>query len=244
MSVDDEAHDLSVIVPCLNEAANLPALVARTDAFRRSFDHSCELVLVDDGSADDTWRVIQDLRRDHAFVRGVRHRRRQGIPRAWQTGLSVASGSLACVLDADLQYDPGEIGLLWQARRHSGADIVQGWRSPRQRSADVRLVLSRGLNHLLNAAFGMSLRDNKSGFFLCDTDVLTDLLRCGHGYVHFQCFVMAAAHARGYRIAEVEASFRPRQAGRSAFGDLPVRATFEVLLDLVHATRALGGEKA
>jgi phenylacetate-CoA ligase len=232
--------DLSLVVPCLNEERNLPELVARVEDLLRAAPFSGELVLVDDGSSDATWPVIERLRSERPFVRAARHVRRLGIAAAWHTGLEAARGDAVCVLDADLQYDPADVPRLWAAREQTGADIVQGWRSSRERPRDGRLLLSRALGALLNAAFGMSLRDNKSGFFLCRKQVLADLLQARARYRHFQCFVMVAARDRGYRIAEVEAAFRPRHAGRSAFGRVPLRPTLEVLVDLVSAVRRRG----
>jgi hypothetical protein len=83
----------------------------------------------------------------------------------------------------------------------------------------------------------MSSRDNKSGFFLCRRAVLADLLRFRGRYRHWQCFVMVAAHHRGYRIHEVETSFRPRRSGRSAFGSLALGPALVVALDLLTAWR-------
>jgi phenylacetate-CoA ligase len=90
---------------------------------------------------------------------------------------------------------------------------------------------------LLNASFGMSLRDNKSGFFLCHREVLTTLLGFRRRYRHWQCFVMVAAHHHGYRIHEIETPFRPRHAGRSAFGRLALGPSLAVMLDLPTALR-------
>lgn len=235
---------LSVIVPCLNEAASIPELVGRLDAVLSAspplLGSFGEAVLVDDGSRDDTWRTIDDLRGSTAWLKAIRHDRTRGIPTAWRTGLGEASGDTICVLDADLQYDPGEIPRLCAALTSSGADIVQGSRSRQDRALDARLVLSRGLSALLNGVFGMRLRDNKSGFFICRRDVLADLLSYRGHYRHWQCFVMVAAHCRGYNIHQVDTPFRPRVRGRSAFGSVPLMATAEVTLDLWQAIREYG----
>jgi len=232
---------LSVLVPCLNEAAVLPDLVRRV---RAALDDAAagpagprELVLVDDGSDDQTWAVIERMRAAGDALAAVRHTRRLGIPAAWRTGLGRAAGGWICVLDADLQYDPEEIARLWAAQRATGADIVQGARAAAGRPRDVRYALSRGLNALLNRAFGMSLADNKSGFFLCRRQVLERLLAVRRPFRHWQCFVMVAAHHHGYRIHGVETPFRPRRAGRSAFGRLALGPALGVALDFATALR-------
>jgi phenylacetate-CoA ligase len=226
---------LSVVAPCLNEAASLPELVARVAAaFRdpRLRGVETELVVVDDGSVDGTWDALDRLRTELPTLRPVRHPHRRGIPGAWRTGIAQATGDVVCVIDGDLQYEPEDIPRLWEARVRTGADIVQGVRAREGRQLDARLLLSRGLSIVLNAAFGMSARDNKSGFFVCARPILADLLAFRGPYRHWQCFVMVAAHHHGYRIHEVETAFRPRRRGRSAFGDVPLAAAWAVARDL------------
>jgi phenylacetate-CoA ligase len=232
---------LSVLVPCLNEAAGLARLVAQVQTALQAPSLAeagpSELILVDDGSRDDTWEVIGALRGADPGVGAVRHERNEGIPAAWASGLRVARGEWICVLDADLQYEPSEISRLWEALRRTGADIAQGARADENRRRDLRFLLSRGLCVLLNASFGMSLRDNKSGFFLCHRQVLATLLGFRQRYRHWQCFVMVAAHHHGYRIHEIETPFRRRHVGRSAFGRLALGPSLAVMLDLPTALR-------
>jgi len=232
---------LSLLVPCLNEAASLPDLVARAraacDGAPAIAASGWEIVLIDDGSRDETWSCMQRLAALDPAVRAVRHEHTSGIPAAWRSGLAQARGERICVIDADLQYDPGDIPKLWRAIDVMAADIVQGIRAAHDRPRDPRYVLSRGLSTVLNVAFGMSSRDNKSGFFVCRREVLTDLLSFTGRYRHWQCFVMVAAHHRGYRIHEIETAFRPRRSGRSAFGALAIGPALGVALDLPTAWR-------
>ena len=236
---------LSVVVPCLNEAASLPELARRMEGalaglFPAAPAGAFELLLIDDGSTDGTWETIERLSRAYPFVRGVRHPARRGIPAAWRSGVAAASGAWTCVLDADLQYEPEEIPRLWCAREQTNADIVQGARASAGRGRDARLVMSRGLNGILNVAFGMSLRDNKSGFFLCRRETFARLLGFRERYRHWQCFVMVAAHHHGFRIHQLETPFHPRRTGRSAFGRLGLGPALGVALDLFAARREYG----
>jgi phenylacetate-CoA ligase len=233
---------LSIIVPCLDEGANLSSLVARIsaavlDAPPPTVD-GVELILIDDGSRDDTPVVLEGLARARGSRRDLRtvtHERTSGIPAAWRSGLGVARGDFVCVLDADLQYEPEEIPRLWEASLRTKADLVQGARATAERPRDARFLLSRGLSALLNVAFDMSLPDNKSGFFLCRSAVLADLLSYRGRYRHWQCFVMVAAHRRGYSIHAVETPFHRRMDGRSAFGAWALGPAAGVALDLVTA---------
>ena len=95
--------ELSVIVPCFNEEANLPELADRVgEVFRVGrLEGAAELILVDDGSRDGTWRTIEGLTANHPFVVPKRHPVNRGIAAAWKTGLAAARGRLVCVIDAD-----------------------------------------------------------------------------------------------------------------------------------------------
>ena len=232
---------LSLLVPCLNEADGLPRFVERTwtalDGCSPFGAAEWEIILIDDGSRDASWERIAELRGRFPGLRAIRHERTAGIPGAWRSGLAQAAGDAICVIDADLQYAPEEIPRLWRALRAGTADIVQGVRATHARPRNSRYVLSRGLCAVLNLLFGMSSRDNKSGFFLCRREVLRDLLTFQGRYRHWQCFVMVAAHHRGYRIHELETPFRARHAGRSAFGTFAFGPALGVALDQVTALR-------
>jgi phenylacetate-CoA ligase len=236
---------LSVLVPCLNEAANLPGLVERLHAALQAPPLApAEIVLVDDGSADDTRACVARLAGRFPALRLLHHDRTRGIPAAWRTGHAAARGEWVCTIDADLQYQPEEIPRLWSELHESGADIAQGVRNDARRIRDVRFVLSKGLGGLLNRAFGMSLRDNKSAFFMCRRDVLANLLGYRERYRHWQCFVMVAAHHHGYRIREVDTPFSPRSSGRSAFGTFALGPALGVAFDFLPALREYGRKRA
>jgi phenylacetate-CoA ligase len=235
---------LSVIVPCLNEAANLPGLVERVHAALQIPGLApAEIVLVDDGSGDDTRDCVARLAARFPRLRVAHHDRTRGIPAAWRTAHAAAAGEWICAIDADLQYDPEEIPRLWRALHETGADIVQGVRSDANRARDLRFLFSKGLGFLLNRTFGMSLRDNKSAFFLCHRDVLGTMLGYRSRFRHWQCFVMVAAHHHGFRIHEVDTPFSPRRSGRSAFGALALGPALGVALDFGAALKEYGRKR-
>ena len=229
--------ELSVIVPCYNEAANVPALVERVGAVLRDMvaPGRAEIVLVDDGSRDGTFEAIERARAQHDFVVGARHPRNRGLAAAWRTGLETSRGVDVCILDADLQYRPEELPRLFAARARSGADVAQGWRSQQGRKRDARYVVSRGLSGVLNTVFAMRLRDNKSGFVLCRREVLADLLDYRGRYTYWQILLLVAAHTKGYRICEVETPFDDRNAGQSFLPAVPVLAIARACADVGRA---------
>jgi phenylacetate-CoA ligase len=228
----DVSPDLSVLVPCLNEAANLPELVERLQKTFERGGLNGEVVLVDDGSTDDTWRVMQDLAAAWPGVAPVRHERNRGLAEAWRTALDRSAGRLVCLIDADLQYQPEDILRLLWTYRETNTDVVQGWRSPVGRRRGPRFRWSRGLNVILNGLFGTRLRDNKSGFVLTSREVLEDVVHARYRYRYWQTFIGVAAHAKGYSIDQVEALFENRRAGRSFLADFPLRVMLNVLRDL------------
>jgi len=229
--------ELSVIGPCFNEADNLREFVSRT---LRVFDVKGidgEIVLVDDGSQDETAVVIAEQAEKHPDrITAVYHGTNRGIEQAWKSALEVSRGAYVCLIDVDLQYQPEHIYRLYRDIRFSNADLVQGTRSHIGRLRNARYVLSVGLNWLLNWCFGMRARDNKSGFILCRRDTLGEILRHRHRYAYFQTFITVAANARGYTIREVETLFESRIHGRSFIGGkLPVRLVARALVDVVKA---------
>ena len=156
------AVDLSVVVPCYNEAGNLPELV---DRLRRVFEKrkvKGEIVLVNDGSRDDTGKVIDALAKTQAEVVPVHHETNRGLAAGWDSGVAKATGTYVCLIDADLQYQPEDVARLHRELLHTRVDLVQGYRSSIGRHRDSRYHLSKGLNTLLNTMFGMRLRDRKS----------------------------------------------------------------------------------
>lgn len=208
--------EISIIVPCFNEELNIPELVTRVLQTLSAGKLAGELLLVDDGSSDGTARVVREQSLLHpGRVRGVFHRTNRGMAAAWRSGVDAALGAYVAIIDADLQYQPEDVLRLYRTLLDSTVDVVQGWRSMVGRVKDKRYHLSRGLNAVLNTAFGMSLKDNKSGFVCCTREVMQDMMTYTGSYRYWQSFIMVAAHAKGYSYREVETLFETRKQGVS-----------------------------
>jgi phenylacetate-CoA ligase len=227
--------ELSVIVPCLNEEANVGELVSRIGKVFEVGKLEGEVVLVDDGSTDRTWEKIEALQKEYPFLVGRRHQQNLGIAAGWKTGVAAARGRLVAILDADLQYQPEDLLRLRRELELANVDIVQGWRSPVGRDKGPRYYYSRGLNAILNTAFGMSLEDNKSGFILTAREIFEDLLSYRGRYNYWQSFIMVAAHAKGYTYKQIETLFEPRRAGKSFLENAPIKAVAKSFVDIGRA---------
>ena len=172
------------------------------------------------------------LQQDPGRVVGRFHARNSGIAAAWKTGTAAARGKYVCVIDADLQYQPEDILRLHRTLIESSVDLVQGWRSAVGREKDTRFHLSRGLNAILNTAFDMSLHDNKSGFVICEREVMQDLLSYEGNYHFWQSFIMVAAHAKGYAYRDLEILFESRKQGTSFLDKGAYRASLLSFADI------------
>ena len=225
--------ELTVVAPCYNEAANIPELVQRLLAVFEKEDIQGQIVLVNDGSWDETGRVIERMAAEHPEVSACHHPVNRGIEGGWKTGVAHADGKFVCFIDSDLQNLPEDVGRLYREIQFSNADIVQGHRSSIGRLKDSRYLLSKGLNVALNLMFGMHARDNKSGFVLARKETLEDILEHRFDYFYYQTFITVAAHTKGYSIREVETLFESRLLGKSFIPKIPFMLLMKCVMDLV-----------
>jgi len=225
---------LSIIAPCYNEEGNVAELARRIAGLQDQTDVPLELICVDDGSRDDTWRQIQQSRRQYDFVVPVRHPANAGIVAGWRSGLAACRYEHVVTIDADLQYRPSDILALADRMQKGDVDLVQGARVEEVQRSALRRFITAGFSFLLNWLFGMHLQDNKSGFILYRKEVMADIMQFSDPYLYFQHFVAVAAHGLGYRIAQVPVVFDPRHAGQS-FITNPLRMSLRALRDLPRA---------
>jgi phenylacetate-CoA ligase len=228
-------YEISVVAPCYNEMENARALTDRLlHLFAKKNLHG-EVVLVNDGSRDETGRVLDELAAEHPNVVAIHHPKNRGIAVAWQTGVDASNGKYVCLIDADLQYVPEEVWRLYREIEASRVDMVQGFRSTIERLRDSRYLYSKVLNFILNASFGMSLQDNKSGFVIARKDTLADVLVHRFRYYYFNTFIAIAAHKKGYSIKEVETLFKNRNLGQSYIQGFPGKLIAKVFVDIFKA---------
>ena len=234
---------ISILVPCLNESGNVTTVFERIS--KALDDNLFEVVFVNDGSTDATQdEILEIVSSNPLSAKLVSHDVNLGIPRAWESGLRASQYDLICLIDGDLQNPPEVIPQLIQILNEQQADVVQGSRSSIGRLKDQRLVLSRGLNKILNFSFRQDAVDSKSGFLVSTKQVLEIVFIDIPKFRHFQTFIGVAVRARGFRVVESETLFLSREIGTSF---LTNSKTLEVLLttvkDLIVGLRIYGRRK-
>jgi glycosyltransferase involved in cell wall biosynthesis len=215
---------VSIVVPLLNEEATVASLYDEVRDALAALEDDWELIYVDDGSADGSYRELLRLHAAHENVRVVRLRRNFGKAAALAAGVEVAAGELIVTMDADLQDDPAEIPHLL-AKLDEGYDIVSGWKSDRQDPFFRRLV-SRVYNTATRWATGVALHDMNCGLKVYRAEVFEDIRLYGERHR----FVPVLAHHLGFSVTEFPVNHRPRLNGRSRFGiERYLRAPFDLL---------------
>lgn len=224
--------EVSIIVPCLNEAENILELAERARAMFDAAGISGEVVFVNDGSTDHTGKLIDGLAAQSDFVRGVHHPTNFGIPAGWQSGVQAARGRYVVIMDGDMQNLPEDVARLYRQLKYTNADIVQGHRSHIGRARDFRYLMSRVLHQMLRVLFAVPVADVKSGFLICDREVFAHLLRRRFSYYYFQNFPAVSAYHKGYRIDDIETLFEERRLGTSFISAFPLKMILKNLVDL------------
>ncbi|MBM41331.1 MAG: glycosyltransferase [Acidobacteria bacterium] len=216
--------ELSVVIPLLDEAPNVEALCRELTETLEAWGRSYEVILVDDGSTDETFSILSALHVADARVRVVRLRRNFGQTAAFSAGFARARGRLIVTADGDLQNDLRDIPRMVD-KLEEGYDIVCGWRKARKDAWINRRLPSTLANALISRATGVRLHDYGCSLKVFRAEVVKSLRL--YGEMHR--FIPAIASEQGVRIAEVVVNHRARQHGRSKYG---ISRTIRVLLDL------------
>jgi glycosyltransferase involved in cell wall biosynthesis len=218
--------DLSIVIPVLNESPNIDKLYNElTDTLVRG-GRSYEVIIVDDGSTDDTFARLCALQMRDPHLRIIRFRRNFGQTAAFAAGFAYARGRMVVTADGDLQNDPGDIQQMADKIEREGFDIVCGWRKDRKDKMVTRRVPSIVANKLISWATGVDLHDYGCSLKVFRSEVVKPLRL--YGEMHR--FLPAIASQFGVRIAEVVVNHRARTAGASKYG---LSRTVRVVLDLL-----------
>jgi glycosyltransferase involved in cell wall biosynthesis len=224
--------EISILIPVKNEEATLRQLVDEIEkAFIAIPDRVFEVIFVDDGSTDSSWRIMRKLSAERPFVRALRLRRNLGKAAALAAAVSAAQGSIVVTMDADLQDDPAEVPRLL-AELDNGADLVSGHKADRQDPLSKRLP-SKMFNKVTGIVTGLKLSDHNCGLKAARIEVYRQVPL--YGELHR--YIPALAHQQGYRVSELAVNHRPREHGVSKYGfERYVRGAID-LMTVVTITR-------
>jgi glycosyltransferase involved in cell wall biosynthesis len=203
---------LSIVIPVRDEAESLAALHGELCEVATANGYDVEFIFINDGSTDTSWEVIQQLAAKDNRVRGIRFRRNFGKAAALNAGFRAARGELLMTLDADLQDDPHEIPRFLK-KMDEGCDVVSGWKKVRYDPWH-KVGPSRVFNWLVSWLTGVHLHDHNCGMKSYRREIFDEVRL--YGELHR--FVPVLAHARGYRVGELEINHRARKFGRSKYG--------------------------
>jgi glycosyltransferase involved in cell wall biosynthesis len=215
----------SVVIPAYNEAESLDELCRELVPVLESLGEPFQVVIVDDGSYDDTPGRLQDLAARYPAVQAIQLRRNYGKSAAYAAGFEKTQGETVITMDADLQDDPTELPKLL-AKLDEGFDLIVGWKHGRLENEPTKTVPSRLFNSLVHLLFGLRLHDSNSGYRVMRRAVAANLELYGDLYR----FIPELAYMRGFKVTEVGVAHRRRKHGRSKYG--PMRFWTGVL-DLV-----------
>ncbi|MFN0021240.1 MAG: glycosyltransferase family 2 protein [Pirellulaceae bacterium] len=203
---------LSAVIPVFNEEESLPALHAELVAVAAANGYDLEVIFIDDGSKDGSWKTIEELASKDSRVRGIRFRRNFGKAAALSAGFEEARGEFVFTLDADLQDDPQEIPKFLAAMQE-GRDVISGWKKKRLDPWH-KVGPSRVFNWLVGVLTGVRLHDHNCGFKCYRREVLGEV----RIYGDLHRFVPVLAAARGWEVGEIVVNHRPRKFGHSKYG--------------------------
>lgn len=206
--------DISVVVPLYNEEESLPELVQWIDRVAVSNNLSYEIILIDDGSTDNSWSVVEKLKTQYPYIKGLSFLRNYGKSAALYEGFKLAEGEVVFTMDADLQDSPDEIPQMRRMILEEGYDLVSGWKKRRYDPISKRWP-SKFFNLTARVVSGIKLRDFNCGLKAYRRKVVKSIEVYGemHRYIP-----ILAKHAGFKRIGEKVVEHRERKYGVSKFG--------------------------
>ena len=207
--------DLSIVIPLIDEAESLPELTAWIEKVMNEHHFSYEVIYVDDGSSDNSWHVIEDLRTKNPNIKGIKFQRNYGKSAGLNEAFRAATGDVVITMDADLQDSPDEIPELRQMIIEGGYDMVSGWKKKRYDNTLTKNIPSKFFNAVTRKVSGIKLHD-----FNCGLKAYKDRTVKGiEVYGEMHRYIPVLAKWSGFkRIGEKVVEHRARKYGKSKFG--------------------------
>ncbi|PWU00188.1 MAG: glycosyltransferase [Bacteroidetes bacterium] len=207
--------DISIVIPLFNEEESLPELCSWITKVIDEHRFSYEIILVDDGSKDCSWEVIEKIRRENHHVKGIKFQRNYGKSAALNEGFKAASGDVVITMDADLQDSPDEIPELRRMIVEDGFDLVSGWKKKRYDNTFTKNIPSKFFNAVARRMTRVQLHDLNCGLKSYTKKVVKSI----EVYGEMHRFIPVLAKLAGFRkIGEKIVEHRPRKYGTTKFG--------------------------
>ena len=213
--MSDFNKDLSIIISLYNEEESLPELLRWIEEVMDREDFSYEVIMVDDGSTDNSWKLIKELSEKNSSIRGISFRRNYGKSAALFHGFKAAAGRVVVTMDADLQDSPEEIPEMYRMVVEEGYDIVSGWKKQRFDNKLTKNLPSKLYNATARWITGIKLHDMNCGLKAYRNEVVKNIEVYGemHRYIPY-----LAKNAGFGRITEKPVQHQKRKYGKSKFG--------------------------
>lgn len=207
--------DLSIIIPLKDEEESLPELADWVRRVCESNGYSYEMIMIDDGSTDNSWKVIEQLSKANPSVKGIRFQRNYGKSAALNEGFKAAQGEVVITMDADLQDSPDEIPELRKMIIEDGYDLVSGWKKKRYDNALTKNIPSKFFNAVTRRMSKIRLHDFNCGLKSYRKKVVKSI----EVYGEMHRYIPVLAKWSGFRkIGEKIVEHRPRKYGVTKFG--------------------------
>jgi glycosyltransferase involved in cell wall biosynthesis len=207
--------DISIVVPLFNEDESLPELMEWIHRVCTSHQFQYEVIMIDDGSTDDSWHVIQQLANQYQTIKGIKFQRNYGKSAALNEGFKAAKGNVIITMDADLQDSPDEIPELYQMIKEGKYDLVSGWKKVRHDNTFTKNLPSKLYNGVNRAITGIQLHDMNCGLKAYRKKVIKSI----EVYGEMHRFIPVIAKQAGFKkIGEKVVQHRARKYGVSKFG--------------------------
>ena len=207
--------DLSIVIPLLNEEESLPELSAWIEKVMKDNNFTYEIIMVDDGSTDGSWKVIEDLRNGNGNIKGIKFQRNYGKSAALNEGFRAVQGDVVITMDADMQDSPDEIPELRKMITEEGLDLVSGWKKKRYDNTFTKNIPSKLFNATARRMSKIKLHDFNCGLKAYRKNVVKTI----EVYGEMHRYVPILAKWAGFRkIGEKVVEHRPRKYGVTKFG--------------------------
>ena len=207
--------DLSVVIPLLNEQNSLEELVVKISSVVKKLELDYEIILIDDGSKDDSWKSIIEITSSNKNVKALRFLKNYGKSQALSAGFKASKGDVIITMDADLQDDPNEIPELYRLVKEEKFDLVSGWKKVRHDSYFSKNIPSKVFNWAARVTSGIKLNDFNCGIKAYKKDLINQIKLTGgmHRYIP-----VLAKNAGYSKITEKVVIHHPRKHGKTKYG--------------------------